>query len=272
MFNPRTVRLIAFAIVVGIGVTAGVAQRNSLRKGRGYFLTEWALTISRPVLTTCQALSNQSSKTLGVFRLNSSLKRENASLRREVEQLKGEMIIFRQSQSEANRLAGLLSLKSTLPLKTISSRVIIRPATPWAESCAIDKGSLDGVKSGAAVLMKDGLIGQVFQINKNVSMVMLLRDRLSSVSCLTERTRCPGICIGEGGELLTMDYIPANADIRSGDAIISSGAGSVFPKGLPIGSVVSVDGSSQTHFKKAVVRLSAEPRSAEEVLIITSSK
>ena len=174
----------------------------------------------------------------------------------------------RKDEAEAKRLRDLLSLSEKLTAETVTARVLVRPATPWVQTCTIGAGSSDGVKVGSAVVGGRGLVGMVFTMQPRTSQVLLIRDATSSVASLVQRTRAPGICSGDGGEMLRMMYIPLASDVRKGDSVLSSGDGGVFPKGIVVGTVESVTAQKHEHFKTALIRPAVEPRSLEEVLVV----
>lgn len=268
MFNRQTARLLIFALVVVLGVTAGVAQRKSAQRGESDFLTEWTRMLGYPFFTASQGVIGAVDATLTAFRVNSTLKKENKRLSAALESIQSEHNDLVEKAEDAERLAELLKLKETVATDTIATRVLVRPATPQAETCIIDVGSGDGVRPGAAVLTSSGLVGQVLEVTNQTSVVILLRDRRNSVAVLTQRTRVPGICQGQGADELLMEYIPLNTDIKPGDVVVSSGDGGVFPKGIPVGTIERVELDDHSHFQTAVVRPAVIFRGVEEALVV----
>lgn len=266
--SRRTLRLIVFAVVLILGITAGVAGRRAQTQGRAGFVSEWTVLLARPFLVSGQAVASKGRSVASIFRTNSSLKRQNAALAIQNDRLRRTVHQMSEAEAEAKRLRDLLSLSEKLPVETVTARVLVRPATPWAQTCTIGAGSADGVKVGSAVVSGRGLVGMVFTMQPRTSQVLLLRDPTSSVASLVQRTRAPGICSGDGGEMLRMMYIPLASDVRKGDSVLSSGDGGVFPKGIIVGTVESVTTQSHEHFKTALIRPAVEPRSLEEVLVV----
>jgi rod shape-determining protein MreC len=164
----------------------------------------------------------------------------------------------------------LLDIQREPPTKKILARILIRPSTPWGETCTIGVGKLQGVIPGAAVFAGAGLVGQVFRVTQSSSQVLLLRDHRNAVDSFTQRTRTAGICSGQTDELLRMDYISPDADVKSGDVVISSGQGGVFPKGIRIGTIVRIRNDAARHFQTADVRPSVEFRSLEEAFVVVN--
>lgn len=268
MLNRQTARLLIFALVVVLGVTAGVAQRKSAQGGKSDFLTEWTRMLGYPFFTASQGVIGAVDATITAFRLNSALKSENKRISEALKGIQSEHNELVEKAAEAERLTELLKLKDTVATDTVATRVLVRPATPQAETCIIDVGLGDGVRPGAAVLTSSGLVGQVLEVANKTSVVILLRDRRNSVAVLTQRARVPGICRGQGADELLMEYIPLNADIKPGDVIVSSGDGGVFPKGIPVGTIERIEVDDHSHFQTALVRPAVVFRSVEEALVV----
>lgn len=272
MLSRRAVRLLFFALAILLGVTAGVAQQKARRAGGADFVTEWTNLLSRPFLVSVRAVVRDTQQFVGIFRLNSSLKSQNAALRQDLLSARIRLNSAAEDHAAVQRLTALAGLRKSLPFRTCAARVLVRPSTPWNETCTIDAGSAAGVTPGSAVIVPAGLVGQVIEVHPTSSQVALLRSRQSSVACLLQGSRAPGICSGQGEDLLTMDFIPEQAAVREGDVVVSSGQGGVFPKGLRVGSVASVDTPKHYHFKKAMVRPAVEFRSVEELLVVVKPR
>lgn len=268
MGGRRVARLVVFAAVVILGLTAGVANQKALSRSQGDFLTEWGLMLGRPFAVTARAAAGGATSFVQIFRTNASLKRVNAELRDRATSQRQALARMRESQSEAERFSELLSLKDSLDFRTRASRIVTRPATPWAETCSLDVGSQDGVSPASAVIAAKGLVGQVFAVNEATCQVLLLNDRNSAVPVFVQGSRAPGVCSGQGTAELVVDYIPLESKVRKGDAVISSGEGIVFPKGILVGHVIAVEAGEHMHFKRATVRPAVSFRSLEEVLIV----
>ena len=92
------------------------------------------------------------------------------------------------------------------------------------------------------VTTTDGLLGRVISASGNYARVLLVTDRDSSVGAMIERTRRQGIVRGtsEAGSLSLM-FLPLQVDVRPGDRVITAGIDGVFPRGVPIGTITSVE-------------------------------
>ncbi len=194
---------------------------------------------------------------------------ENLRLRLEVESLKAELARFREAKIENIRLKKLLRLEEERHISPLVAHVVGADVTPWLDSIVIDKGRRAGVTEGAILLAGAGVVGQVVESGLFYSRAMLVSDRNSAVAVLVQRSRARGILRGEGRGLCRLDYVAAEADVKVGDVVITSGLDGVFPKGLLIGTVVAVEksDSGSSLFKRVEVRPDTDLTRLEEVLV-----
>ena len=229
--SRRTLRLIVFAAVLILGITAGIAGRRAQTQGRAGFLSEWTGLLARPFLASGQAVASKGRSFTSIFRTNSSLKRQNAGLASQNERLRRRLHQMSEAEADAKRLRGLLSLSEKLPVKTVTARVLVRPATPWAQTCTIGAGSADGVKVGSAVVATRDLWGWCSRCSLTAQPGAVAQDAASSVASLVQRTRHREYARATV-VMPRMMYIPLASDIRKGDSVLSSGDGGSFRRGL----------------------------------------
>ena len=105
----------------------------------------------------------------------------------------------------------------------------------------LNRGAVNGVFNGQAVLDDKGLIGQTTHVGPWSAEVILITDAEHAVPVLVARTGLRTIAVGAGDTTsLALPYLPGNADIKSGDLLVSSGLGGVFPEGYPVARVTEV--------------------------------
>jgi len=193
---------------------------------------------------------------------------ENEALKREVDFLKNKLNSLNEYYLENLRLKEALSFKNKSTLKLIAARVIARSADNWSLNLTIDKGSYDGIRRGMSVITYLGLAGRVAETTGSTSKVMLLSDPNLGVSALVQRSRQEGLVSGTLGSNLIMKYLPAEADIRIDDTIISSGLDDAYPKGILIGRVVEIGREFSGLSRYALVRPAVNFSNIEEILVI----
>lgn len=215
------------------------------------------------VATPFNALGNVVSNLTASQETLSDLKEENARLTAQVAELS-------EAKNTADRLQELVGLQSSYNFESTAARIIGGSSDAWTQCVTIDKGALDGLELGMPVCNAYGVIGQIIDIAPNASTVLLINDETSGVSAMDQRSRAQGMVRGQPDGTLRLEYVSTDDDVRVGDIVITSGLGGVFPKGLPIGTVTSVERSDNDIYYTIVVRTQASTENNEEVLVITS--
>ena len=191
---------------------------------------------------------------------------ENERLKHQVGELQMQLQQNREDMREFQRLKSVLSLQTPDIGKTVVARVIGRdPAR--SQTVTIDKGTAHGVKPDSAVITPAGVVGRVIHSSNFFSIVQLIVDSQSAVGVLVQSTRRQGIVRGTGGRDLDLDYIDDDNDLKEGDTFLSSGLDRIYPKGLPVGVIMSV-GPRRGLLKTVQIRPSADLGRLEEVICI----
>jgi len=149
--------------------------------------------------------------------------------------------------------------------------VIGRDASGFSRLIFIDHGSRDLIKIHDPVLTPGGIVGQVIMTSPFSAKIMLITDSHSSCDVLVQRTRGRGILQGTNQELCQLSYLVRSADIQIGDTIITSGMDGVYPKGIPVGTIVSLDKGKESLCQKITVQPFANLSGLEEIIVSTSN-
>jgi rod shape-determining protein MreC len=169
--------------------------------------------------------------------------RDNDQLKRHVLELESALQAAQAKARETDELRRTLGLRESLPVRTLSARVIAGAPSPGAFSVTIDRGSDDGVQTDMAVIGANGVVGRV--INgplPHAAQVQLLIDRNAHAAVYFERTGVGGIVGGGRADPpLRVDYVPDSADIKAGDTVLTSGQDGIYPRGYLVGTVVEFD-------------------------------
>ena len=197
---------------------------------------------------------------------------ENRALRDQIAELSEELSRRQEQALENQRLRLLLDLRERSPGVTpITARIIATSPTPTFRSVRIDRGEDDGVHVGAAVVNHDGAVGRVAAVAGAWSDVMLLVDANSSTEVLVQRTRARARVRGLGGDEeigVRVEYLTRTDEVAPGDVLITSGVGSVFPKGLRVGTITAVERGAFGLYQSATVEPSVDFHRLEEVLVL----
>ena len=193
-----------------------------------------------------------------------------SDLKAENERLQARNAELEESEQTATRLQQLLDIKDTYNLQSAAARIISGSADSWSSTVTIDKGTADGLSVGMPVSASNGVIGQIVQCGATSSTVRLLTDESSSVSAMVQSNRAQGMVVGSASGQVSLTLIRSSQTVNVGDVVVTSGLGGVFPKGLPIGKVTSVQNNPGSLYLDVVVEPFAHTESFEEVLVITS--
>jgi rod shape-determining protein MreC len=135
------------------------------------------------------------------------LEQDNRDLKKKINELKAELLLYQEGYLEAQRLKKLLSLRDNYDYNFISARVIGREPTALSRTIMINKGSAHGLKTGMPVIAPPGLVGRLTDVSWHVSKVLLLIDESSNIDGILQRTRTQGIIRGAGSRGCTLEYI-----------------------------------------------------------------
>ncbi|MBD1845089.1 rod shape-determining protein MreC [Cyanobacteria bacterium FACHB-63] len=144
-------------------------------------------------------------------------------------------------ESKNQKLEELLGLARSKPVKGIPAPIIGRSADHWWQQVTLGRGTNDGVKKGAVVLSPGGLVGRVTQTTASTSRVLLLSDPSSHVGVVISRSRFMGYLRGKTGNRAVVEFFEKVPDVRKDDVVTTSSFSQLFPAGIPVGRVESVD-------------------------------
>jgi rod shape-determining protein MreC len=191
---------------------------------------------------------------------------ENETLKRELAEVQVQLQEQRALADRSRSLERLLELRDRLSLQTSAAEIIAASATSDFRTVTIDKGSLHGLKADMGVIAPAGVVGRVVTPTARASKVQLLIDRNAAAGVLIERSRAQGVALGSGEDRLRLEYVAETGDVVVGDVVVTSGIDGIYPKGLVVGRVESVDKNGA--YRQITVRPAVDFSSLEEVLVI----
>ncbi len=198
--------------------------------------------------------------------------RDNRELEEKISRLEARIRQEEEVRQENKRLKRLLEWQEGKGQQydSVVASIIARDPDNWFSTVTVNKGREDGINSDMTVVAPTGLVGRVINVSPDTAEVMLITDPRSGVGALMQETRAPGIVegIASGSVYLHMNHIPANIMVTEGETVITSGQGSIYPKGIAIGAVVDVNKVTSGLFKMATIKPYVDFNRLEEVLII----
>jgi rod shape-determining protein MreC len=172
----------------------------------------------------------------------SSIKSENARLRRDLDQVRGQSDRARAATQENKELKRLLNLPFAQDADAIAAPVVDAAPGNFEFTVQIGKGSNDGVGVDMAVVTGAGLVGRVTDVARDRSTVLLIKDPRSGVGVRIEKSQTTGILKGRADSgTLRVEFVDPNASVTEGELVYTSGLqNSPFPAAIPIAEVSKV--------------------------------
>jgi rod shape-determining protein MreC len=225
---------------------------------------------SRPVSDVLTQLTGRVNKATDYLYDLKDTQDENIRLQKQVSELKRDLANVEELRAENERLLSLLALSDTRSFDSVTvARVIAISSYAGADQfIRINKGANDGIAKDMAVVTLDGLVGRVTNVSPRTAKVMLITDPLSSVGCLSQRSRSAGITKGQGFGTIVLSELTRESDVKKGDLIVTSGLGVIFPSGIPVARVVEVEKREVGLFHAAELQTIVDFNRLEEVTII----
>lgn len=267
----RSLVLLTIVVVAQVLMLAIQIQRTNAEGENKNLVRSWSVGLISPFE---RAGAWGVSKVRGTWRHYFALSdtaRENERLRQENDALKLEITQLRGKASEADRLAALLNFRQSQEhLPMVGARVIA--TGPDANSAVIylDRGQRDGVKKNMGVITPDGVVGKVIESFSSTAQVLLLTDHDSGVGAMIEESRIQSPVRGLGEPLISMSYVSNDDEVKLGEHVVTNGMDRIFPRDLPIGTIVEVKQGAPP-FKHIRVRPSARIEKLEEVIVLLTT-
>jgi rod shape-determining protein MreC len=239
-----------------------MGQTGLLDPFQGLFLRATA-----PVENVLTAVFRPVASVLSDFDELGTLQDENDRLRLENEDLRNQIAGLQQDAQRVKELESLLQITEGGADETrVVANIVHRASTPFQQEVSIDRGSSAGIQVGMVVLSSQGsLMGTVTKVTSETSFVRLITDTRSKVRAEVAGTGADGIVKGTPDRGLILEL--AQGDIKVGDAVVTAGLGGNYPKGIPIGIVSEVSGTSQDLYKKVTIQPLVRLGTATTVLV-----
>jgi rod shape-determining protein MreC len=204
------------------------------------------------------------------FVTHSSLREDNARLTRERLADAAALQQLRALEAENHRLRELLAARERVSVNARVAEVLYAGRDPFSRKVIIDKGLQDDLKAGQAVADERGVVGQVTRVYPWLSEVTLITDKGQAVPVQNLRSGLRGMVFGVGrdGEL-DLRFMPVNADVQSGDRLVTSGIDGVYPPGLPVAEVTSIQRDAAMVFARITCRPLAGVASNNHLLVLS---
>lgn len=194
---------------------------------------------------------------------------ENEALQRQRIELAQLATHAAQLATENEQLRRLLNVPDTVSQHAIAVQVLYEPANAFSQHLIFNKGSDSGIMPGMPVIDEGGVVGQVVRVTPYTSEAALLTDDRVSIPVQVLRNGLRLIAFGGSAhDAIEVRYLSANVDIEPGDTLITSGIGGLFPAGLPVATIESVEHDPASGFARALARPLSHPERYRHFLVL----
>ena len=259
----RSLALLAGVLLAQVLMLAVQVKRDS----RGRLIRVWSMTAVSPFE---KGGAWGFGKVRGVWDHYFALQgttRQNEELRNENDELKLQISQLQSKAAEGDRLAVLLSFRqSHEKVPMVMARVIGASAGTASHTVEIDRGERDGIRRNMAVITPDGAVGKIIESYRDTAQVLLLSDKEGGAGAMLVGSRIQSPVKGTGEPMLSMSYVAAEDSVNPGEKIVTSGMDKIFPRDVPIGTVLDVKQGNP--FKQIRVKPAARLDRLEEVIVL----
>ena len=258
-----------FALFLVLMLIAGVLSYQRRRVAPvDRFATRVIDVVARPVEWVAVGVRDRATGATHFVTHLFQLRRENLVLRRQVSDLERALREREEDRLENERLRRLLALPELGGLRELPAHVIGSDPTNWFRTVRIDRGLVDGVNVDSPVIADGGVVGHVIEATAHRARVLLLVDSNCRVAAILRESRGQGLIEGRNAAALHMTYVDSLTEVQPGEAVVTSGMGGIYPKGLLIGRVTNVRRQENEIFLITAVAPSVDFARLENVIVL----
>ena len=231
-------------------------------------------TVVSPLQKIVYNINSRVKETVDFFLNFSEVKLENEELKKKNTKLANELIEYESLKDEVERLREALNFtESKNNYKYVGVNIIGYSGNSLSDGYIIDKGSNDGIDKNMVVVSSKGLVGKVTKVASNFAIVQSILNENIAVAVMDQQTReatgvLQGLSDKKDNNMTVVYNLPISSDVKEGDIIITSGLGKIYPKEIPVGTVVSVQEDNVKVMKSAVVEPFVNFNKLEELFVV----
>lgn len=272
--NALVLILVLFAQVIGVAmqVRRPLPQEHAQPDAGGVRLIRyWAISLVSPPERLVHWIGTSISNVWSNYLDLVHVRQQNKDLQAELHRLRIEQGSVVEDARQGQRLQQLLSFKERYVYKTLPAQIIGTSGIDQSRILYIDKGAKDGVAVDMPVITPDGVVGRVREVFPHKSQILEITDPTSGAGVILATTRVRGILRGNAlGQPQVVNVMPDDR-IKAGELVVTSGGDQIFPRGLAVGVVDSVQ-TDPDHdpLVDVLIKPAANLSRLEEVLVITN--
>jgi len=231
--------------------------------------------IVTPIQNMVTTISDKSGDFAAIFSEHKALIKENEQLRDRVSELENQARDAEQALIENEALKGLLDIKQNNPdFKFCPALVVATDHSGYSYTVTLNAGSADGIKRRDVVITPEGIAGYVSEVGTTWCKVTTILDSSCEMGVMITRTQDIGVLEGDfslaSDGLCKVSYLSNEVRLSSGDSVVTSGIGGIFPAGLVVGNVQEVKPEKHGISQYAVTSPAVDIENLENVFVITS--
>jgi rod shape-determining protein MreC len=241
----------------------------------GGYLTPISRLVLNPVITLQAWLTTRSQAVQDFISSPSDLNRMRqriVELEADNARLQTQVIELQEQVSDVQLLSVLLNFATSRPEinKFVTATVVGRDPSPFMRYITIDRGSDDGLRRGMPVVTHQGLVGRVAAVTAGGARVQLITDPGSRVNVRLQPADTEAILLGQITGEISLDWIPQDASVQTGDKVLTSGFGGTYPSNILIGQITGFRRRDYDLFQTAAVQPVVDFSKLQIVMVITS--
>ena len=262
-----------FIITLVVALLLSIVPTVLCAMGQGSYVRKALQTAAQPFSWAFTKIGEGLSGFSVYFQKLSDLQKENEELRAQLDDYRDRIYNAKMLEEENKWLSDYLGLKKEhSDFLFEEASVIGRESGNYSTVYTLSKGTMHDIKVNMPVITEDGVVGYVTEVGPTWCRAVSIIETASAVGAYIERSGELGLIEGryelrfEGK--CRMIRLPADADVHEGDRVLTSGLGSIYPRGLFVGEVVSVDADPYSRTLTAVVQPKVDYSSLVKVMII----
>ncbi len=276
MLTPLYKKKNLLTILIIIMTLLVLMSLSQLERERMTFVEDLVMVAVSPLQNGVYQVTTGVRDFLENLRERQNLAVENAQLKQTLGDYERVSSQLEELRQENRRLREMLSFKEKSSYGLLPAEVTARDPSGWFSTVVINRGYSDGVARDMAVINNDGLVGSIISVSRNSSKVLLLTDSRRAVSGVVRDSRDSGVIGFVEGSVEQPGYcrminILREAEIKTGDVVLTSGMGGVFPPGLVIGQVMETGDDEYGLLKYALIKPMVNFSRLEEVFVVKST-
>jgi len=253
-----------FLGIVSVGVMMLDHRSNYLDTVR-----QWLGAAAAPVYGVVQTPGQAWDWLTGSFADRNRLRTENAELSEQLREARVKLLQFDSLREENVRLRAVREASAGVGGRTMIAEIMRVDVDPFRHRVRINKGADDGVFKNQPVLDAFGIVGQVVQVDKYTSTIILISDAEHAIPVQVNRNGIRSIAVGAGDlGKLSLPYMTVESDVKTDDLLVSSGLDGIFPAGYPVARVSKVERNQSDTFATVEAKPLAQLDRDREVLLL----